>query len=235
MFTRSAELYDTIYASHRDVEREAQRIHTLITEHRQTRGDTLLDVACGTGAHIPYLSQCYRVEGLDLATSMIEIARRRHAGVQFHVADMVDFDLSRQFDAVISLFSSIGYVKTIPRLRQTIENMRRHTRPGGVIIVEPWITPDRYVEGHVNAIFVDEPDLKIARMNVSSVEDGLSILDFHYLVATPNGVEHFTERHELGLFDHEEYVEAFEAAGLTVTYDSEGLTGRGLYIGVREP
>jgi hypothetical protein len=58
-------------------------------------------------------------------------------------------------------------------------------------------------------------------------------MTFHYLVATPDGVEHFTEDHVVGMFRHEQYVEAFRAAGLEVDHDPEGLMGRGLYVGVR--
>lgn len=47
------------------------------------------------------------------------------------------------------------------------------------------------------------------------------------------GIEHFTEDHTLGLFSHDDYAGAFRAAGLDVIHDSEGLMGRGLYIGVR--
>jgi hypothetical protein len=61
----------------------------------------------------------------------------------------------------------------------------------------------------------------------------VSILDFRYLIGTPEGVDSLTERHELGLFTHDEYVDAFENAGLKVTHDAQGLTGRGLYIGKR--
>ena len=61
----------------------------------------------------------------------------------------------------------------------------------------------------------------------------MAILDFHYLVGTPQGVTHFTERHELGLFTIEEMLGAFQQADLDVKYEPEGLTGRGLYIARR--
>ena len=56
---------------------------------------------------------------------------------------------------------------------------------------------------------------------------------FQYLVGTPERVEHFTERHDLGLFTREEQLAAFRAAGLEVEHDVEGLMGRGLYIARR--
>jgi hypothetical protein len=101
-----------------------------------------------------------------------------------------------------------------------------------VVVVEPWFSPENFWVGKVTANFVDEPDLKIAWMYVSEREGRLSILNTHYLVARAEGVEHFTERHELGLFTHEEYREAFVQAGLEVHYDPTGLFGRGMYLGV---
>jgi hypothetical protein len=59
------------------------------------------------------------------------------------------------------------------------------------------------------------------------------VLLFHYLVGSEDGVQHFTERHELTLFSNENYLEAFEEARLETVHDAEGLMGRGLYIGVR--
>ena len=235
MFTKSEAFYDAIYATMKDYANEAQQIHKLIQQYKQTSGTRLLDVACGTGRHIPFLQEHYIVEGLDLDEQMLAIARQRNPQVIFHHADMVNFDLGCQFDVIVCLFSSIGYVKTVPNLHRTLQTMRHHLLPGGVILIEPWLTPEVYEVGHIAAVFVDQPDLKIARMNKSEVEDGISVMNFHYLVATPQGIEHFTERHELGLFSHEEYLNAFQASELDVVYDPDPhkLMGRGVYIGVR--
>jgi len=228
----SAAYYDAIYAAlGKDYAHESQLLHDLIQQHKQAPGNTLLDLACGTGGHLRFLQQWYTVEGLDLDAELLQHAKQKLPEIPFHQTDMLDFDLSRQFDVVTCLFSSIGYVKTPARLWQTIQRMQRHTYPGGLVIIEPWFSPVDFHAGTVHATFVDRPDLKIVRMNVSAIKDKVSILDFHYLVATKHGVEHFTERHELGLFATEEYLAAFAASGLETVYDSTGLDGRGLYIG----
>ena len=87
------------------------------------------------------------------------------------------------------------------------------------------------VVGRPHLLTVDEPDLKIARANVSAREGDIAIMEFDYLVTTPEGTRHFTERHEAALFTDEQYRQAFERAGLSVELDEEGLIGRGLYLG----
>jgi SAM-dependent methyltransferase len=229
VFSRSARIYDAVYASIRDYPDEAGELDRLI-QGRRPGAKTLLDVACGTGAHLEHLTG-YEAEGLDLDPEMLAVARERLPAVPFHEGDMADFDLGKRFDAVVCMFSSIGYVQTEERLRSAIAAMARHLEPGGVLVVEPWLTPEVWVDRHVGAVFVDEPELKIARVNIGQREANVSIFDFEYLVGTPDGVEHFTERHELGLFTVEQYLDACQAAGLEVEHDPEGPMGRGLYIG----
>ena len=205
----------------------------MIYSHKRSDGSQLVDGGCGTGCHFPFLSKWYKVEGLDLDGHMLAVAKRRFPDISFHQGDMANFNLENQFDAVTCLFSAIGYTKKAESMQKSIVNMAKHVNPGGVLVVEPWFSPDQWTVGRPSAVFVDKPDLKIARVNISEQRDNVSVINFHILVATPGKVEEFTELHELGLFTKEQYLRGFEMAGLKVEHDPKGITGRGLYIGLK--
>jgi len=233
MYSHSAPYYDAIYGF-KDYAAESRVVHAIVERHKRSRGAALLDVGCGTGMHLAHLRAHYRVEGVDASRAMIELARERLPGVPLHVADMATLALGRCFDAVTCLFSAIGFVTTPEGLRRAVRAMARHLVPGGVLVVEPWLLPEVYKPGHT---VVDVSDLsdgpgKIVRVTVAGLEGRLSVLDMHYVVARPTGIEHFDERLELRLHSADEYRAAFAAAGLDLVDVAEDLTGRGLYVGV---
>jgi SAM-dependent methyltransferase len=233
VYAKSARYYDKLYAN-KDYTGEVARLVSLLGAEPEGKRLSLLDVACGTGLHLAHLQKHFHVEGLDICPELLEVARSRCPGVVFHIGDMMAFDLGKQFDIVTCLFSSIGYVKTLPGLRAAVRSMSTHLKPKGVLVIEPWFTPENWRPNTVHALYIDEPELKIARINTSLVSGKLSIFDLHHLIGTPEGTEHVVERHEMGLFEIEEMVSAMEEAGLVVSYDPEGLTGRGLYIAKRK-
>src|SRR5438309_8573263 len=150
MFLKSAELYDLFY-SFKNYAAEAQRLQELIRKYKRSKGDALLDIACGTGHHIQYLKRLYKTEGLDLDNLLLDFARERNPDVTFHQGDMLDFDLGKEFDVLLCLFSSVGYVRTPDNLSKAIANMGRHLKPGGVVMIEPWFTPETYFPGQPHA------------------------------------------------------------------------------------
>jgi SAM-dependent methyltransferase len=229
MFTKSAPFYDALY-HFVDYGRAVRQLHELI-QQRVPQAATLLDVGCGTGQHLQHFRDLYQVEGLDIDGNLLESARLRCPGVPFHEMSMVDFRLPRRFDVITCLFSAIGYVQTVDNMRRAIATMAGHLEPGGLLLVEPWFEPDRFWTDVVTANHVEQPELKICWMYTSKREGALSLLDIHYVVGTPYGVEHFEEEHRLGLFTREESTAAMRDVGLAVEFDPEGPFRRGLYIG----
>lgn len=233
-YTSSSAVYDAINASRaKDYVREVDQVHELIEQHKRSKGNMLLDVACGTGGHLQYLQAYYSVEGLDLSADMLAVARQRFPTIRFYEASMLDFELGRQYDVITCLFSSVGYVVTVENMRKAVGQMVKHLLPGGVLVIEPYFYPETYRPGSVSATFVNEPDLKIARMAVHEQCDGISVMNMQFLVATPKGIDHFSESHKMGLFPFTAYDAALQDAGLTVSYDPKGLIGRGLFAGVK--
>ena len=80
---------------------------------------------------------------------------------------------------------------------------------------------------------MNEPELKIARMVTSLTDGRLAVMDMHHLIGTTEKTEHFVEEHRMLLATKEELLDAGRNAGLETVWDEEGLTGRGLLIGVR--
>jgi len=230
-YETTANYYDKFYA-HKDYEAECALLVGLI-ERTNPTAETLLDVACGTGRHIEYLKDRFLSAGLDTSEEMLAWARLRNPNVAFHHENMAQFCLEQEFDVVTCLFSSIGYMRTLPRLRAAIRCMVEHLSSGGVLVIEPWFTPSAWHPRTVHALLIDEPDLKVARVSTSDVRGRISSFDFHYLIGTPDGTKHVVEHHKLGLFRTEELIGVVEEAGLSVAYNEKGLTGRGLLLGVR--
>ncbi len=228
MFVESAELYDAIY-HFKNYARECEILRAVISV-AAPGARTVLDVACGTGEHDKFLKEHYAVDGVDINENYLHRARAKNPAGRYTRADMTDFDLATTYDAVTCLFSAIGYVKTVERLNRAVACMARHVKPGGALIVEPWMTPTDWKPGtsnlHAGEIGAD----KVCRMTVSSQEGNVSVMQMHYLRSTAGGIEHYSERLELGLFTRDEMTHAFEAAKMDFRYDTEGLMGRGLYI-----
>ena len=143
---------------------------------------------------------------------------------------MRSFDMGKQYDVVQCLFSSIGYLLEKKDVVEALRTFERHLKPDGIILVEPWITPEEWHVGTLHMTMVDRPDLKICRMNVSEQEGNISKIRFHYLVAKREGVERFEEDHAVALYSVAELLECFETAGLSVSHDPEGIFGRGMYV-----
>ena len=230
MFSASAELYDLIYATFKDYRQEAAQIAERLRQLNPACR-SVLDVACGTGEHARWLAaDGFAVDGVDLDPAFVRIASVKHPAGRFVEADMSDFHLARRYDAVLCLFSSIGYLLTLDRVERAARCFREHLATGGVILIEPWFAPGVLDTARVTTNAAEANGVRVTRTSRVDIEGRISRLRFDYEIVDEAGPRSAREVHELGLFTTRELRATLETAGLDVEYDPAGLTGRGLYV-----
>ncbi|MCP2167710.1 class I SAM-dependent DNA methyltransferase [Goodfellowiella coeruleoviolacea] len=231
---RHAEVYEDILVSRgKDWAAEAALITRLVREHRPDAG-SLLDVACGTGVHLQsFRTEFPDVAGVDASPAMLDRAAARLPDVPLTLGDMREFDLGRTFDAVTCLCFAIGYMTTTAELGRAIGRMAAHVRPGGVLVVEPWWFPERFLDGYVDGHLLRDEHRVVSRVTHSSRDNGATRMEVRIVIAEPSGVREFTEYEVVSLFTLDEYLAAFRAAGCTARFRPDEPNGRGLFVATR--
>ncbi|MDD1651933.1 MAG: class I SAM-dependent methyltransferase [Methanomicrobiales archaeon] len=140
-----AKAYDTLYREV-DYDAECEVLTRVFSEYGQQGISTVLDLGCGTGNHaIRLASRGFRVAGVDASESMLEIGRRKVAGldlpVTFHSGDIRTLSLGQVFDAAIMMGAVFGYQVTNPEVQDTLKCTRKHLRTQGLLVLEFWFGP----------------------------------------------------------------------------------------------
>ena len=228
-----AAIHDDLYELRgKDYADEAAYVAAVVRS-RAPDARSLLDVGCGTGAHLIHLRKAFdHVEGMDLSEAMLAEAAAKLPTTPLHHGDMHAFDLGRRFDAVVCLFASIAHTASVAELTSTLRCFARHLAEGGVVVVEPRWFREQFVDGYVAGDALDTGHGVITRVSHTVREDDMWVMDVQFLVAdTARGIRHFGEHYRHRLFSRAEYEEAFTAAGLEVEYVEEVQDGRGLFVG----
>ncbi len=233
LYSDLAKYYDLIY-SLKDYEEEAKKIRIWIDKYKKTVDNTLLDVACGTGGHIQFLKKHYEVTGIDLSEAMLSFAERRNPDIVFYKQDMRCLDLKSKFAAIICLFGSISYLLSISDIEETAISFFKHLIPGGIALVEPIFYKEDYRPDHIGLHTVDNPDVKIARIDISEKKEDYIILDFRYLIATPDGIEYYEDPNKIGLINKIDFKKTFKKAGFETEF-IEGGFGRSDILLCKKP
>ncbi len=233
-FHELAKYYDAIN-DWKDYEGESARLETLARRFGPAGRTTWLDVACGTGRHLEFLSREHSTVGVDDSREMLRVARRRLPRVRFVLGDMRTFRLNRRFDVVSCLFSAIGHLGTRSDVQRTFANFADHLNPGGVAIVEPWIAPSAFRPRSIHLRTCESPTVTIVRLASSSRRGNRSTIRYHFLIGKPGRkIRQYAETDVGLLLSREELLRLMGRAGLKPRFLARGLTrGRGLLVGVK--
>lgn len=103
------------------------------------RGATVADVGCGSGHGSALLKNAgaARVCGTDASTQAVRFARNQYGKIaEFSVQGMTGMHLylDGQFDLTICI-EVLEHVKEYGKENQAVEEMKRITRPGGIVVI----------------------------------------------------------------------------------------------------
>jgi SAM-dependent methyltransferase len=191
-------------------------------------GASVLDLCCGEGRHTVELARRgHRMTGLDLSALHLRLARQaaKEAGVsvRWHRADMRDIPWEGEFDAVINMFTSFGYLESDEEDFKVLAGVARALKPGGrflldtinrEMLVRHWETHDWQKETNGTLRLEDRRFDFLAGRQHNRV-----------LGIDPDGTRHEREI-DLRMYTLKELAEMLSRAGLMVQRTWGGFDGR---------
>jgi SAM-dependent methyltransferase len=117
----------------------AAAFHAVLDHAGVGPGIRHLDVGCGAGM-VSALSASLgaSVAGIDAAGSLLEIARERTPGGDFHLGDLEDLPFDDDSFDLVTGFNAFQFAGDAAR---ALREAGRVTRPGGMIVVMTWGDP----------------------------------------------------------------------------------------------
>ncbi len=222
-----AGIYDALYGT-KDYAGEADLIARLLTRY----GDdcrTLLDLGCGTGNHaFPLAKRGFAVVGVDRSSAMLAQARAkavlervvRPSPPEFIEGDVRHLDLKQRFDAVVMMFTVLGYQCDDEDLAATLAGVREHLKPGGLFIFDVWNGPAVLAQGLQHRVArARDGHVEITRTSHARLDSGRNLCHVRFDIARREAhgePETWQETHAVRYFFPDELALLLGGAGLSL-------------------
>jgi len=113
----------------------------IIVKYLPRNVKSILDALCGYGRISNSLAALgYRVTGIDISDYFINLAKKqakqRGLNVSYIVGDILDKKIPGKFDAVLNVFTSLGYLEDDKKNELFIKRLCQYIKPGGRLIIE---------------------------------------------------------------------------------------------------
>ncbi len=134
------EYYDVAF-NYRDVDLECDYIEKKVSLFGLCDNSAMLDIACGTGAHLEQLElRGYEVDGFDISPKMVEFAKEKVEAEKLNshiwVDNMVAFSCNRKYGAAINLLTGFNYLLRNEDALAHLDRVADVLESGGIYIVE---------------------------------------------------------------------------------------------------
>lgn len=177
----------------------------------------VLEMACGTGSLSQYFAQDgYKLTSFDLSDEMLAKAYdklNRYKNVKLLKQNMIDFNFSEKFEAIVSICDSINYILDEEDLVNTFKNVYDHLEDGGIFIFD--INSYYKLSNTLgNNIFIeDREDIFYSWENF--FDDKSNICDFYltFFLKEEVNYKRFDEHHRERAYKVGEVLESLKKAG----------------------
>jgi SAM-dependent methyltransferase len=137
--------YDSFYRD-KDYRAEVDLLERCFARYGDGAVQSIVDLGCGTGNHaLELAARGYRLTGVDRSEAMLDRARHkareRRLAVTFTHADLRQIELENRFDAATMWFAVLGYLTANHEILSVLQAIRRHLRPGGLLVFDVWYGP----------------------------------------------------------------------------------------------
>lgn len=190
----------------------------MVRKHSRIKVRTLLNIGCGGGHNDRTLKAHFAVTGVDLSKEMLALARRLNPDVEYHLGDMRTLRLHRRFDAV-TIFDSIGYMRSLKDLRAAFKTAYVHLKPGGVFLTFAEETKESFRSNRTQSFTGSAKDADVTFVESqydSDPADTVSETVFLYIIRKGGKFSVETDRHKFGLFSFQTWVDVLKVVGFEV-------------------
>jgi trans-aconitate methyltransferase len=208
-----------------DYAEEAEHYGRLLAEAARRPVRTILELGCGGGCNASHLKRRFQLTLTDRSEAMLALSRRLNPECEHVAGDMRSLRLGRRFDTVF-VHDAVMYLTNEADLRAAMHTAFEHCEPGGLALFVPDHTRETWSPqtSHGGA---DGPDRSLRYLEWSwdpDPSDTTYTVDMAFLLRDRDGrvrVEH--DRHVLGLFPRQRWLDWLTAAGFAAQHHSMTL------------
>lgn len=187
---------------------ESELFAATIKQHARIPVKEILHLGCGGGFNDYTLKKHFQVTSVDLSQSMLANAQKLNPEITYIQGDMRSTRLNKTFDAV-TILDSIAYMRSPGDIRQTYQTVYHHLKPGGIFLTIIEYSPHHFPQNHTSVETKQKDNTEVVFIENNydpDPSDTTFEATFVFLVHQNQKQEVYTDRHILGLFPLETWV-----------------------------
>jgi SAM-dependent methyltransferase len=182
-FQHYSTYYDLLYKD-KNYKEETDYI-TRVLKELDPSVKNILELGSGSGSHASFLSEKgFDITGIERSGSMVqESLQKKIPNFTPIQADITDFKLHQEFDAVVSLFHVISYLTHNDSLIKCLQLVYQHLKPQGLFLFDFWYTPAVYsLKPETRIRRLEDESISVVRIAESTTHSQTNVVDVNFEV-----------------------------------------------------